>query len=306
MLQESVSIPDSAVFKHQSHLQGAYEHWRLMSKSDQQSTWTLEILRAYSRERDANATLTADLERSEQHARHLEAQYDRLSRCQLPREWMLHPPNTVHVPSTLKPNLSDLTSGAADPDIAFDADVLLNKWKAVVQRVARPTRAPPIAKTTESSLENYERAHNSRNAGGRRLHEDVLLNGAMFAINGPLPRETDEPSGQRNSNHDTVMYETPPNPGAVVGAAEDGETANNSDAEDLDADGEEDDPGSFGSYVDHGALEKQKQFVSSAQNSPWSEPKTNGNGKRPLHPDTMSGRPNKSARVLREHRSSLM
>ena len=82
MRRKAENIPDSVLFKHHTHLSGAYEHWEAMSESDRASAWQLEILRSFTRATERSRQLKSDLDNSQQHVKHLEAEYDRLSRCQ--------------------------------------------------------------------------------------------------------------------------------------------------------------------------------------------------------------------------------
>ena len=85
------NFKDSLVFRHSAHVQGAWEHWQCMSESDKASAWQLELCRAYARATDTRHALHFELEAAQTRIRHLEADYDRLSRCQLPREYLMHP-----------------------------------------------------------------------------------------------------------------------------------------------------------------------------------------------------------------------
>ena len=271
------NFPDSVVFQNHVHLQGAYEHWQLMPESDKIASWNLEVSRAFVRAKEKKDQLRSDLEIAQQRIRHLEAEYDRLSRCQLPREYLLHPPNTAPISSAVmkEAKFSELLSGAYEAN--FDADVLLNKWKSTVKATTRSQKPAPT--------ESYTYVESRRNP----LKGDIMLNGSVFGVNGPMPRDIDS---SIVAEHPTIMYETPQNPGAVIDAEDEG----NNRVADADADGEADEENSFRSYLaNSGALTKLRSAGQNAYNSP----PPNANGKRPLGSTATSGR-SSGPKVYRE------
>ena len=272
------NMPESIVFRYYVHLQGAWEHWQCVSENDKAASWNLEISRAFVRESDARQELKNELEAAQQQIRHLEAEYDRMSRCQLPREYLLHPPNTVPVSSAVMREMksTDVKSGGWETN--YDADALINKWRSAAKATTRankpPTQLQPIVEKSYSYVET------ERNP----MKADMIINGSVFGINGPIPRDTNMTPHPPTSNRPTVTYETPQNPGTVISAEEE-------EAEgDADADGEaEDEPGTFGSYANRGALTKLR----SANRSPFDSTMngtSNANGKRPLAPGSTNGR----------------
>ena len=273
------NLPDSIAFKHHVHLDGAYEHWQLLSEADQGAAWNLEISRAFVREKEKREQLRNGLELAQQRNRQLEAEYDRLSRCQLPREYLLHPPNTTPISPAVMREMRSTDHGVAQ-EVNYDADALLNKWKATVKATTR-THKPPTQSHT------YVESRRSE------LKGDMMLNGSVFGVNGPMPRNLD---AQGNVvDQPTVTYETPQNPGVVIVADEEGGID-----VDVDADGEaEDDPGSFGSYGGSRALTRlrQNQYDSTANGL------LNANGKRTLAPTAVSGK-SSGPKVYREQPKS--
>lgn len=273
-------FPDSAVFKHSAHVQGSYEHWQHLSEHERASAWTLETLRAYQSMHDQKQQAQRELEAAQNRVRHLEAEYDRMSRFQLPREYLLRPPNTMPAPAAIVKEMQNtqLRSGAAEVD--YDADVLLGRWRAAVKATSRrppPPPPPPPAQVPSTHL-NYDFHERS---GPMQLRSDMVMNGAIFNVNGVMPRnDLSRPNAPAYTD-----YETPPNPGVVVGAEED-------ETEDADADGEadEDDSGNFGSYVDRGVLVKKQPFVADAGQDAHVNGTLNANGKRPLAPTQVNRR----------------
>ncbi|KAF7190070.1 hypothetical protein HII31_08401 [Pseudocercospora fuligena] len=280
MRRKTENIPDSVLFRHHTHLSGAWEHWEAMSESDRASAWQLEILRSYTRAQERNRSYKTELEQAQQHIRHLEAEYDRLSRCQLPREFLTHPPNTVPISSAVMRELrtSRLQSGA--DEVNYDAGALITKWRSQIKNTMRPARVtqnvaqqpkPPQREPYQSSL-----------------GDDMVMNGSIWNIGGPLPRhEASDPDAMHEGQQ--VLYETPPQPGMVAGAEEDEHVPSISDA---DATGEADDDG-YGR-----ALTKRRRM--DGQSPLWPTSSTlNTNGKRPLAPqNTNAGR--SVPRILKE------
>ena len=264
------NVPDSIVFRHNVHLQGAWEHWQLMSESDKTAAWNLEVSRAFVREREKKQQLLNDLEAANQRIRHLEAEYERMSRCQLPREYLLHPPNTMAVSDPVMKEMKhkDQNSGAWEAD--YDANALINKWKAKVKATTRPTKPPP----TQASYTEPNR---------NPLKADMVINGSVYGVNGIMSRGLD--AAGNNDNQAAVTYETPQYPGAVIGAEDEKEV----DA-DADADGEaEEDVRNYGDYTNQGGLTRLR----SANKSPYDSSlgnTLNANGKRHLAPTSVNGR----------------
>lgn len=258
------SIPVSVIFAHSVHLESAYEHWHTMSESEKLSSWNIEVARAFVREKGKREQLRSDLDTAEQRIRQLEAEYDRLSRCQLPREYILHPPKTHPIsPAVMKEmKASELKSGAYE--VEFDAEVLISKWKSTVKATTRPPRPPPT--------ETHQYVEKRRNP----MRGDMMLNGSIFGINGPMSRDND--TFETKHEYAEVTYETPRVPGTVISA------------DDADADGEpEESAGHQQDFSSSSALMRLRSANQSAGNSPENGT-LNLNGKRPLAPDTMNGR----------------
>ncbi|KAK3711460.1 hypothetical protein LTR37_009639 [Vermiconidia calcicola] len=285
------NLPDSVVFRHHAHLQGAYEHWFLMSESDKASAWNLEILRAVVREKDQKQQIKADLELAQQRILHLEADYDRLSRCQLPREYLLHPPNTMPVPSAVMREMGSSTL-ADGTEYSYDADAIINKWKSDVKSTARQR---PLAQSSTHHSSTPDYVETTRNA----LKGDMLLNGSVFGINGPMRRDVDEQHSA--TEQQSVVYQTPQVPGAVIDGDDDA-CENGHPRLDTNANGKPEDSGSLGSYINSGALTRRNNALSNFHN-PHSDLLLNGNGKRSLAPAPTDGR-NKGLKLYHEQPNS--
>lgn len=259
---------DANIFRHSAHLQGAFENWRLMSDKDQQAAWTLEALRCFTTSRDTNAKLRRRLNDAEQHTAHLEAQYDRLSRCQLPRESLVKPPQTISMSGAIAREMQKkLPGGAQDTDV--DADAAIARWRETVRSVTRPSRQ------STAHMPNYAASAMTTRPTGRTITGDMIIQGSLDQ--GGL-----QPKTNIDSNQGTVNYETPPNPGAILDDDDDQAAHTRSpqtynypyapaaDDEDADEDVSNVLDTSLTNFVDRNALAKQKRFVqgSFSSNSP--------------------------------------
>lgn len=310
---------DSAIFKHNAHIQGAFENWRLMSESDKQAAWTLEALRAFTTCRDTNTRLKARVSNAEQHASHLEAQYDRLSRCQLPREWLVRPPSTLPISTPVARELQKQASHSTGSDLDYDPDAVLSRWREKVRTVTRPARQPTAQTPTYASSAMRSQHHHDS------ISTSMLMSGSVFGVNGPMPRTTDTHSNRLGEHgpQETVSYETPPNPGAVLDDDEQREQSPYNypyqPPDDADAELEEDVSNvldtSLTNFVDRNALAKQRRFVQGSfsggssgsagagtfgkfriNGSGTQSPGVNSNGKRPSNMAAYDGA-NKSQRT---------
>ena len=286
--------PDAVFFKHSAHLQGAFENWRLMSDKDKQAAWTLEALRCFTTSRDTNNKLKRRLADAEQHTAHLEAQYDRLARCQLPREWLVRPPKTASISESIAREMQKHPGGGVQ-ESDYDADAILARWRETVRAVTRPSRHPT------SHLPNYAASamNPTLGPGETTIGDSFVMNGSITNIGGPVPREfnNNHKRGQQlafNTAPETVSYETPPNPGAILDDTDDIHTRTNSPHsynypypppaahDDDDEDGElaEDVSNvldtSLTNFVDRNALAKQKRFVQGSFNPSAPSPGSGG------------------------------
>lgn len=258
---------DSIVFRHAAHLQGAFENWRLMSDKDQQAQWALEALRCFTTSRDTNNKLKRRLADAEQHTAHLEAQYDRLSRCQLPREWLVRPPKTVPISDAIAREMQKFPGGSTESD--YDPNTIISRWRETVRTVARPVRQ------STSHLPNYAAsAMSTSRYAGETLTDAMVVNGSIQGVQGPMRRNTSSselPRVELDKYNGTVSYETPPNPGAILD--DDSQHPNTNSPQTYDypyppADDEDQDEDvsnvldtSITNFVDRNALAKQKRFV---------------------------------------------
>lgn len=263
------SISDSTAFGHLVHLEGAYEHWKSMSEADKLASWSLEVSRAFIREKEKREQLRSDLDTAEQRIRQLEAEYDRLSRCQLPREYMLHPPQTVPVSSAVMREMkfSELKSGAYE--VGLDAEQLIGKWTKTVKATTRAQKPP--------SKEPFQYVEKSRN----QMKADMMMNGTMFGVNGPMPRDTNTDETKHPYDAIRYEYETPRVPGTIIDeGGGDG---------DVDAEGEAEDNPDWCPGSNIGALMRLRSSNPNGGESP--NDTFNANGKRSLGAGGGSGRP---------------
>ncbi|KAI9672940.1 MAG: hypothetical protein M1817_003104 [Caeruleum heppii] len=108
------------------HLNEAFDAWKGFPEKQKQELWNLEILRAYAKEQDRREEALGQLDRAQQKIAGLKAQIDRLSKCQQPRDYLLHPPSTIPLS---KEATKELEASTAD----WDYDRLISKWKTVIQ-----------------------------------------------------------------------------------------------------------------------------------------------------------------------------
>ncbi|KAK5724488.1 hypothetical protein LTR15_004533 [Elasticomyces elasticus] len=262
-------FPDALAFRYSAHASAAYEHWQTMSDFEKNAAWSLEVCRAYVRAQDRTHHIQREYDEAKTRIRHLEAEYQRLSMCQLPREYLLHPPNTLPTSSGIMNELGNAQYPTVAADANYDADALLNTWRTTVRATKRRQPAVPLQPTHTSTSATYTETPSDRN-----LQSDMLLNGSVFGVNGPMPRTTD-PTRGRDPDLD---YETPPQPGAVV-SVEDEEV-------DADAEGEVEEAASDRTHS--GALVKQvRAGADPVAMQPWA---LNTNGKRPNAPTSANGR----------------
>lgn len=271
-------VPDSLAFRHHAHLASAWEHWQGLSDQDRESAWTLEMLRCISRGHDQQRHLRAQLEQSEQRVRHLETEFDRLSRCQLPREYLMHPPNTTPIPANVMIEFRPDQFKSEVATMRYDAEAILAKWRSTIRAT---TRRPNHVGQSSSTTPKQPQVRVSS------LPEDMMLNGAVWGVGGPMPRDREHMDG---TGANTVCYETPPEPGAVVGADDEGR---NTAEADVDADGEAEDISAMEQRLGghDNALVKRNHIGAGS---------LNGNGKRALNSDAASGRSG-GTKLYKEH-----
>ncbi|KAK5131228.1 hypothetical protein LTR08_001197 [Meristemomyces frigidus] len=266
-------FPDTLVFKQQVHFGAAFENWQIMSERERVSAWTLETLRAYSTAADHGQEVKLELEAAQNRIRHLEAEYDRLSRCQLPREYLVFPPNTIPAPAAVVKEMQNVVLRSEAAEMNYDVDALLGKWRTAIKAT---TRRPTVPLPTQEYNYNSPIYHESSKGSTEHMGNDMVMSGAVFGVNGVMPRVVGAPS--HDPSH--VYYDTPPRSGVVVGAED------NLDDLDADAEGEadidHDEVRHFGSYSGPGALGRQTR-------SSHLDGTLNMNGKRPLPPARVYG-----------------
>jgi len=145
----------------------------------------------------------------------------------------------------------------------------LNRWRAAAQATKRrPQTTSTATSPTIYNPDNLQKGHGIS-------REDLIMNGSVWAVNGALPRDREGNWARSDTGHN---YETPPNPGAIIGADE-GDGATDADA---DADGDAEDDGNSHHDRSQTALTKHQSQQGFAD--------LNDNGKRPLPPDSAKGR----------------
>ncbi|EMC99688.1 hypothetical protein BAUCODRAFT_153833 [Baudoinia panamericana UAMH 10762] len=273
------SFPPATYFKQSAHVQNAYEHWQSLSESERVSAWRIESLRAFARAQEQKEQALLRLEAAETRIRHLEADFDRMSRYQLPREYLLHPPQTISAPVAVLRDVDSTHRHSFAAEASYNADALLSKWRSTVKATLRRAAAPSMRVDDPKAAQN--RPVKDQIAG------DMILNGAVIGVNGAMRRHAGAPV------HDPgfVDYETPPEPGTVISAEEEGDEA------DAEGEADEDDRDSK-RRVNGGALVPHKGAATAFGRPTRKEGTTNVNGKRLLMSTTgLNSRPTKVSRT---------
>ena len=115
------------------HASDAYAHWKVQAEQQKQDGWRLEILRAYSREKEERRKLDEQLELVQQDLAHSRAMVDRMSRGAQPREFFLKPPAMLALPHNV---VKDLSAASADHQ-EWEYEPLVAKWRVVAQQDRR-------------------------------------------------------------------------------------------------------------------------------------------------------------------------
>ncbi|KAK1818752.1 hypothetical protein LTR12_006802 [Friedmanniomyces endolithicus] len=280
-------FPDSVIFRYSAHASGAYEHWQTLSEVERAAAWNLEVCRAFARAQEQQERVQRENEAARTRVRHLEAEYERLSRCQLPREYLLHPPNTLPTSSAIVKELSNTHSTTTAAEADYDVDDLLNRWRTTARATRRRQPLPYAPPRNAGSATIY-----TERPSDRPLQADILLNGSVFGVNGAMPRTTDPTRGRDPG----VEYEVPSHPGAIVSVEDEGdEDGDHDDEVDMDADGEVEDAESGLAHepTSRRALVRQKRSAGARQSprvpmKPWAL--LNTNGKRAHTPASVNGR----------------
>ena len=119
------------------HVQNAYNHWKSLSKAQHSEAWTLETLRAFSRVHDDAAETAASLDQARKEIEHLRHENDKLSRCQQPREFTLHPPTLLPISSEAAKVLSTNNASPRESAALWDFDRLMEKWRRIIRESRR-------------------------------------------------------------------------------------------------------------------------------------------------------------------------
>lgn len=264
--RQTEQVPDSVAFKHHSHLSGAWEHWQNMTESDRASAWNLEVLRSFTRSQEQKRQLRTDLDQAKQHARHLEVEFDRLSRCQLPRDFLAHAVNTIPISSDVMREVKSSHYKTEAAEANYDVESLLSKWRTNIKVSSRPRQAKKHSGGGKPNVAMYT------DTQPNQIRDEMIMNGAIWNVGGPLQRGRAPHTEGCGPEIAEVAYETPPNPGAVVDY--EGEHG------DVDADGEAE---TSAAYAEQRALTRR---APGAVDSGW----LNANGKRPAPSFAPSGR----------------
>ena len=197
------------------HAQDAYAHWNLQSDLQKYDGWRLEILRAYSREKEKRQELEARLEEALQDVAHCRAQVDRLSRCQQPREFILNPPSPMPISSETVKELSAASTAHQD----WEYDRLLSKWKGVVQDHRRSVSGMagqrPLAPSALPSDGGFHfRDHRSRESHSHHgPHPPPTHGSAGMMTNGSSSMAPSPLNGEVGVGADDPMEDVSPGPG---------------------------------------------------------------------------------------------
>lgn len=158
--------------KARSHLDTAFNVFASQHSDQQQHQWTVELLRAYDREKDKNKSHEARVEDLLQEITRLRQQIEYLERCQWPREMALWPPDRMAISNVvqreLKTSLPTGLTGAQMPALdsqrhRWDYDSLINKWKRRVQEDRVRRSQPSLMDQPEQSDTAMSPAMTSRN-----------------------------------------------------------------------------------------------------------------------------------------------
>jgi hypothetical protein len=296
--QHTDKVPDAISFRHHAHLSGAWEHWQTLSISDRQSAWTLEILRSFTRSQDKVQAQRLELEKANQRISQLEAEFDRLARCQLPREYLMRPPNTTFVPSNVMREVKTSAPRSDITDANYDAETLISKWRSTIRAIPRPPRpgpqhraaSPSSAPTTTIAASKTAASDKRAAQQAENFNADIIMNGAVWGVGGRIPRNragwNEEEIGPGDA---AVSYETPPEPGVVMSAedslASPGDEDASGEAEEgyeVRAGGKTNGNGNGNGH--EGALMRRKRGEAGSR---FASPRSglggglNGNGKRP-------------------------
>lgn len=114
------------------HLDLAFNHWSTLPLEARREAWSLEIMRAFSREAEKRKSSDEQLARVQQEANQLRAQVERLGACQWPREFALFPPDTLPLPRDITRELDAKESHISPDSARWDYDNVVAKWKRVV------------------------------------------------------------------------------------------------------------------------------------------------------------------------------
>ncbi|KAK5011296.1 hypothetical protein LTR28_004116 [Elasticomyces elasticus] len=107
------------------HLNEAWSNWHGLSPASKQDIWQTEILRAFARATDRRIEKENELWQARQEIEHLQAQNQRLSQNQMPKEFLLSAPRTLGVGVETAREIDE-----------WDYDRLLTRWRNVVKQPA--------------------------------------------------------------------------------------------------------------------------------------------------------------------------
>lgn len=206
MTAEAAQEEEDSVVK---HALDAYSHWDLLPEKSKSDSWRLEILRAYSREKEKRQQVDIRLEEALQDVEHCKAQVDRLSKYQQPREFLVKTPTAMPI---AKDTLKEFNALSSTPISDWDFDRLLNKWKIVVQENRRSATGMASQKpltTFPPTQESYQTSAMPLATSSSRLTNGSTTTSSTFIPPPPLPPPPARVSEGDSADDNEDMEDTP-------------------------------------------------------------------------------------------------
>lgn len=178
------------------HVDLAYNHWLSLPAGEKQTSWQLEITRAFAREMEKRKSLDEQLARVQQEANQLRSQVERLGSCQWPREFALFPPDTLPLPRDVARDLDSKESQINPHSPRWDYDNVVAKWRRVVMhdksmgRIGVGASNAAIDDTPEPSSSTTANANANSNANNASGSSNNNNNGANSNRPKPLQNIT--------------------------------------------------------------------------------------------------------------------
>lgn len=202
---------DEDPFRILNHLRDAFGHWKTLSERQRHENWQVEILRAYTRERDSKKEVEIKLEESRQENDLLKAQLYRLSENQPPHQYIHHyPPSLLPLPAETKYALIKSDIG----NQAWDFDRLVDKWRTVVRDTYRLSNGLSAQQSNLASTSRYPSNYPYPSANLIPMPPSLASSPTLNGSNKHQPRSTPLPPSHAfapppqaphsHSNTDTV------------------------------------------------------------------------------------------------------